>query len=843
MKKIITTTLFTVVCVLATLAQNGTVKGKVIDVKTNETIPGATIQDVANPSKGTATDMDGNYSLSLPAGKYTLLVKSISKKNATKTVTIEAGQTITLNFTLEDFARDIGLVVVSESKYAKPVEQIVSTIDIIKPNIVENKATSSIDQALQQAPGVAIVDGEPQIRGGSGYSFGAGSRVMVLIDDLPILSGDAGRPSWGLFPVENIEQIEVVKGASSVLYGSAALSGAINIRTSYPRDTAQTKLTMFTQLYDFPNKRSSYYNGNDLFFASNINFLHSRRIKKNLDFVFGANLFKDTGFKGRETTDTSIAYNTGAVAGTTYIPKIVTIEDNGDTTYRDARQSFEQRARINFNLRYRDQKYLGLNYGINGLAQYSESAGNLLWLNSKEDGPTPGLYYSFPGSSTLTKQVTYAFDPFLNYANDNGSSHRLRTRIYHQNNNNDGGRANKFTLGFGEYQYTKRFSAADSNSTGFFGELGRFFTEKASVTAGLMSSYTMGEAALYEGNENGDGKSSALNVATYVQYENRYRDRFTFILGARFEYFKINEQTGSKPVVRAGFNYKLSKKGIFRETYIRGSFGQGYRFPTIAEKYIRSNLGAIQIYPNTGLEPETSWNAEIGIKQGIKIGKGFVGYLDVAYFQQRSFNTIEFTFGNWGTTGNILNDIGFRSLNIGTTETKGVDMSLLGTGKIGNVGVNLLIGYTYMNPVNLNPDDSIKGFKPVPIFNINNSYKSTSSDTSGILKYRFQHLVKVDLEFVYKRLMVGASVRYNSYMKNIDRVFEVLDPLLNYGLVNFRNQHNNGDYIVDFRIGLDVAKHSRFSFVINNLLNRVYTLRPLDIAAPRTFIIQYQLKF
>ena len=41
-----------------------------------------------------------------------------------------------------------------------------------------------------------MVDGEPQIRSGSGFSYGAGSRVMVMVDDLPVLSGDAGRPTW-----------------------------------------------------------------------------------------------------------------------------------------------------------------------------------------------------------------------------------------------------------------------------------------------------------------------------------------------------------------------------------------------------------------------------------------------------------------------------------------------------------------------------------------------------------------------------------------------------------------------------------------------------------------------
>ena len=43
---------------------------------------------------------------------------------------------------------------------------------------------------------------------------------MVLVDDLPVLSGDAGRPTWGFLPLENLEQIEVIKGASSSWYGS-----------------------------------------------------------------------------------------------------------------------------------------------------------------------------------------------------------------------------------------------------------------------------------------------------------------------------------------------------------------------------------------------------------------------------------------------------------------------------------------------------------------------------------------------------------------------------------------------------------------------------------------------
>ena len=55
----------------------------------------------------------------------------------------------------------------------------------------------------------------------------------------------------------------------------------------------------------------------------------------------------------------------------------------------------------------------------------------------------------------------------------------------------------------------------------------------------------------------------------------------------------------------------------------------------------------MQVYPNTMLQPETSTSIELGVKQGLKIGP-FMGYLDLAVFQQKYDNFIEFTFGQWG---------------------------------------------------------------------------------------------------------------------------------------------------------------------------------------------------
>ena len=115
---------------------------------------------------------------------------------------------------------------------------------VIKPALIENKATRDAQAIVEQVPGVQINENQVSIRGGSGWSYGAGSRVMVMVDGMPMLAGDANDIKWSAIPLENISQIEILKGASSVLYGSSALNGVINIRTQYPKDKPVTKVNL-----------------------------------------------------------------------------------------------------------------------------------------------------------------------------------------------------------------------------------------------------------------------------------------------------------------------------------------------------------------------------------------------------------------------------------------------------------------------------------------------------------------------------------------------------------------------------------------------------------------------
>ena len=173
----------------------GSVSGKVIDQETGEFVIGAYI---TSGSETVATDFNGAYIISLPAGTHELKCSFIGMGEAISSVVVMNGETSIWDVTLKPEAKILDIAVVSAGRFEQKVEDVTVSLEVLQPALVENKATTSLESAIEQTPGVSLVDGEPQIRSGSGFSYGAGSRVMVMVDDLPVLSGDAGRPTWGV---------------------------------------------------------------------------------------------------------------------------------------------------------------------------------------------------------------------------------------------------------------------------------------------------------------------------------------------------------------------------------------------------------------------------------------------------------------------------------------------------------------------------------------------------------------------------------------------------------------------------------------------------------------------
>ena len=210
------------------------INGKIIDKKTKEPLIGVNV--LLSGGGGTATDFNGDFSLKLDKSsdkKYNITFKYIGYKSYNNIYLIDDNEQKTINISLEQDSEQLKTVVISAGRFEQNLEEITVSMEVMKPSLIENKNTTNIETAIDQVPGVNITDGQANIRGGSGWSYGAGTRVLVMVDDMPLISGDAGQAQWSLIATENINQVEIIKGASSALYGSSALNGVINIRTAF----------------------------------------------------------------------------------------------------------------------------------------------------------------------------------------------------------------------------------------------------------------------------------------------------------------------------------------------------------------------------------------------------------------------------------------------------------------------------------------------------------------------------------------------------------------------------------------------------------------------------------
>jgi iron complex outermembrane receptor protein len=765
-----------------------TISGTIKDVNTNESLIGVNI--ILNNGNGTATDFDGNYQISGKEGEQQITFKYIGYEEVLKTISLNKNEVKNLDVVLVPSSEQLSTVVVSAGRFEQKIEEITVSMEVIKPSLIENKNTTDIQTAMDQIPGVNITDGQANIRGGSGWSFGAGTRVLVMVDDMPLISGDAGQVQWKLIATENINQVEVIKGASSALYGSSALNGVINIRTAFPSqkdiDKDQNKkgylkVNMHSGVHDFPKRDILNWNGENRRAFKGYEFLFSNKYEQ-WDLSIGGNIFKDDGYRYGEITD---------------------------------------RKRFNLNSTYKSKKIEGLSYSLNANFLFQTTGSAIIW-----DG-YDRAYIPLNDEVTTTAGDTYNIDPSITYIKGN-NRHTLKTRYLKVVNDNsaggvDNGQDNESETYYSDYQWQKNLEDI-----------------KLRITTGITNEIVFARSDLFSGN------NYRRNNSLYTQLDKKW-NRLNLSLGARYEQFtlhsdnkyligvdSINEFAAGKPVYRAGLNYQVGKA-----TFLRTSWGQGFRFPAMAELFISTEIASgMYAYPNPELKPESGWSSELGIKQGVKIGS-WMGFIDIAAFLMQYDDMMEYSFGFWKNQSNENVGLGFKSVNVGKTQIEGIEISISGQGKFyKNTKLNLLMGYTYMNSQSLEPDSVFTH----DAFDNPLTYISSSSDPT-VLKYRYKHIAKLDAELSHKKISLGGSIRYNDFMKNIDKIFasETFSAFVP-GIIEAREDLDGGDFIIDIRAGYQITKEARLGLVVNNLLNREYMSRPANMMPPRTIAMQLALK-
>ncbi len=211
-------------------AQNGRIQGLVIDYEAP--VPFANVY-LKGTTLGTSSEDDGTYVLkNIPPGSYELIASVMGYQPFRKKVLVGKNEQLTISITLLKAAEQLEETVVTGTLKAVSRSESPVPVEVYSPTFLKQNPTANIFEALQNVNGV-----RPQINcnvcntGDIHINGLEGPYTLVLIDGMPIVSGLG--TVYGLSGIPNslIEQIEIVKGPASSLYGSEAVGGLINIIT------------------------------------------------------------------------------------------------------------------------------------------------------------------------------------------------------------------------------------------------------------------------------------------------------------------------------------------------------------------------------------------------------------------------------------------------------------------------------------------------------------------------------------------------------------------------------------------------------------------------------------
>ncbi len=237
------------------LAVGGSISGRVTSLTEGQAEPliGAIVL-VQGSVRGTTTNLKGEFKITdLSPGRYSLMVSMVGYQRSVRPdVNVEEGREAVVNISLTGTPVQFDQVVVTASRRAQSLEEVPISISVLDAADIRQRNALVLDDALRYIPGVNMTGFQVNIRGSSGYSRGAGSRVLMLLDGIPFITGDTGELNFETIPIGQVDRIEVVKGASSALYGSNALGGVINVITKEIPETPNTNIRLFGGMYNQP---------------------------------------------------------------------------------------------------------------------------------------------------------------------------------------------------------------------------------------------------------------------------------------------------------------------------------------------------------------------------------------------------------------------------------------------------------------------------------------------------------------------------------------------------------------------------------------------------------------
>ena len=269
---ILTAGIFFSLTVLAQ-AQTGAIKGHVLSANNNSPLAGVNV-GLEGTAIGAATDEEGQFTISdVPTGTYNLIISSVGYKNKQKEITVESGNTLSLDIQLATTTTALEELVVESMAEAQKLELTAKAVEAIE--LTETKLkTSDLGDVMAQTKGVNV-----RRSGGLGsdarFSLNGltDDQIRFFLDGIPL---EFSSYSFGIsnIPVNLIDRVEVYKGVVPIRFGTDALGGAVNLVS--PEHTAGMHASASYQVGSFGINRTaaniSYLDKDTGFFVSSSGF-------------------------------------------------------------------------------------------------------------------------------------------------------------------------------------------------------------------------------------------------------------------------------------------------------------------------------------------------------------------------------------------------------------------------------------------------------------------------------------------------------------------------------------------------------------------------------------------
>ncbi len=313
---------------ISTFAQKAIVKGRIF-ADSSVAVEYATVY-LKNTSMGTVTDEIGAFCIhNVAPGNYTLVFAHINYVTVEKNIELKAQQLLDVVIYTQEQKTESSEIVITATQTEKNLDDSPIPVTLITETQIKQMGSMRLNEVLQEQTGLAIVSDH-----GTGVQLQGFSPeyTLIMVDGSPLIGRTAGTLDLSRVTVGNIKQIEIIKGASSSLYGSEALAGVINIITKMPTEKAGLQArtrygtyntadisadafltTKRLQLMTFVNRYST--NGYDLQPISEdktVAPFHNYTLQQKINYTFNARLkisITARGFYEKQNSITTFSEN------------------------------------------------------------------------------------------------------------------------------------------------------------------------------------------------------------------------------------------------------------------------------------------------------------------------------------------------------------------------------------------------------------------------------------------------------------------------------------------------------------------------------------------------------